>query len=235
LWGFNIIAQILIEGIYMKNMPNQIKCSYCGEWYSSTDSDNFDGQILCPFCGSATVQEKQKNTTNLSDKTQEILSQFSLLRSIGEFGNENLSWDEINISKIGSKDRVILQNIAKSIEDLTLIERKSLGNAILWFRLGRIMEAFDDPTRAMIFYQASVIYDDSLADAWWNIGILTYYQKNDLHEAIQYLEKSISLSKGIGLDDDDWSLLAELQKKAGNFNKATEYLQMINTWKNRLV
>ena len=73
----------------------------------------------------------------------------------------------------------------------------------------------------------SIINEDNFADAWFNLGVLVYYENQNNQEALLCMEKTLSLTKGQDFADEDWFLVAEIYNKSGNKEKANYYLKKI--------
>ena len=132
---------------------------------------------------------------------------------IARVAKEDIPWNQISLASLGASDKGLIRRVADSISPLTLAQRMQIGSTSLWFRLGRIMETWDDPHRAEIFYRTAVAHDPNNVEALWNLGALVYYLTNHPEEAYTYMERAYGI-KPTAFDEEDRQLLASIAKKA---------------------
>jgi tetratricopeptide (TPR) repeat protein len=192
-------------------MTNIIQCKYCGKPLGRDMLDKI-AYHFCPFCGK-NIEDMKVTHTSLP-KEPEAAPYINYHRLIEIAANSKGELDHMDINDFTPEEVELLINAADALEQMNIDERRTQGNAHLWYQLGLVMEKLEDPERAEIFYRVSLEIDDQSADAWWELGVLTYYNHEDADEALKCFENSIAIDPN-ARDSEDWLLYSKLCKMKG--------------------
>ena len=119
---------------------------------------------------------------------------------------------------------------------------KMIGVSICYEKLGNIYEILEDYSSAMLYYNKMLAIANSVNNlknkviAFYNIAHL-YFIKGNFQNALKYAQKSNFISKEKNYKDlcsKNYRLLADINKKTGNYKKALEYYITANQYKDSI-
>ncbi len=119
---------------------------------------------------------------------------------------------------------------------------KIIGISICYEKLGNIYEIWGDYKSALSYYNKMLTIADSVNSlknkviAFYNIAHLNF-SKGNFGDALMYTQKSISISKEQNyknLCSKNYGLLADINRKTGDYKKALEYYIIANQYKDSI-